>query len=237
MIASASKRLEDAGSVVRLRQEGQGISFGGRDLRMVSPENVANDTEKSAMEIWADCGKSARDVMGVGGGAGENYSKVAAEFNDSGKTVQTDASSPVAMADEIVKETLGFGISSRLGWWRYGRMKPADKDAFDKRTGINRYARPEVGEGFTMATGGEPDPLAPGGLTWNFHWAGVVMRDGEDVVTLENYSVSRPMVQNDRWKFQMYGPAAKAGQSFHEQHEATHQHGTRPSTLKVGARP
>lgn len=109
-------------------------------------------------------------------------------------------------------------------------MSPEDKEKFDKDAGINKYAAPEVGEGFTMSTGGKD---YPGNRTWNFHWAGVVMTSGCDRVTLENYAVGDPDVKNTEWEFQMYGPPSKKGQTFHEQHKATKQHGDAPTTMRV----
>ncbi|MFP2934220.1 hypothetical protein ACLESO_55690 [Pyxidicoccus sp. 3LG] len=73
-------------------------------------------------------------------------------------------------------------------------------------------------------------------MTWNFHWGGVVMVSGDDRVTLENYAVGNANVKNSDWEFQMYGPASKAGQTFHEQHQATGQHGDSPTTMRVGKR-
>jgi len=62
------------------------------------------------------------------------------------------------------------------------------------------------------------------------------MNSGNDRVTLENYSVSNPAVQNSDWEFQMYGSAAKAGQTFYEQHKATGQHGDAPTAMQVEKR-
>ena len=40
-----------------------------KNLQQVKPKNVSNKTSgtgSSGMELWADCGKSARDVIGAG---------------------------------------------------------------------------------------------------------------------------------------------------------------------------
>jgi hypothetical protein len=62
--------------------------------------------------------------------------------------------------------------------------------------------------------------------------------DGRDNVTLENYSVSNPAVQNQEWMFQMYGSAQSAtenrdkrGQTFHEEHSRMGTHGQNPTTM------
>ena len=59
------------------------------------------------------------------------------------------------------------------------------------------------------------------------------MKSGGDFVSLENFSVSQPDVSNTDWTFDMYGPAHKEGQTFHDQHLATNQHGENPTTLAI----
>ena len=72
-------------------------------------------------------------------------------------------------------------------------------------------------------------------MTWNFHWAGVVMKDGGDNISLENYAIMFKSTGDPKkdaenrekaynwvnrdWVFQMYG-TEKKGQTFHEQHLA-----------------
>jgi hypothetical protein len=241
-VTASNKALTKAGSVIRLKP-GPGTLTGTAPngkvvtLTEVQPENVSNSTAGPTMEIWADCGKSARDVFGVGGGTGKNYDDVTTTYEIDAKQQKTSASSPEAMKNEIFENTLGYKWywfnSAEAGWEAYKKMTPAERDRFDRRTKINAYATPEVGEGFTMSSGGSP---FPGVSMWNFHWAGVVMTTADDRVTLENYSVSRPMEQNSRWKFQMYGPQSKSGQTFHEQHLATKQHGDMPITMRVSKR-
>jgi hypothetical protein len=247
-IKSSNDQLKSGGSVIRLKETGEAMTGNppelnkpgmiGRcmDLVSVEPENIATSTSGTTMEIWADCGRCARDVMGIGGGSGKNYTKVTATYTEGGKIVKTDASSPKAMADEIMAETLGkdawFG-EAEAGWKKYRAMTASERDAFDREHGINKYVSPGVGEGYTMATGGAP---YPGKRTWNFHWAGVVMSNGSDHVTLENYAVGFADAVNTDWDFQLYGPASKAGQTFHEQHKASEQHGDAPTTMGVGPR-
>ena len=93
------------------------------------------------------------------------------------------------------------------------KLTDAEREDFDKTVGINRWASPEVGEGYTISSGGASEP---GKRTWNFHWAGVVMKGGDDTVTLENYAVGDASVQNQEWVYQMYGSAKDKGQTFHE---------------------
>ncbi|HAZ43761.1 MAG TPA: hypothetical protein DDW76_27710 [Cyanobacteria bacterium UBA11369] len=119
----------------------------------------------------------------------------------------------------------------------YSQLPPETRNDLDRRAGINRWANPQVGQAYTISSGG---PRVPGRKTWNFHWAGVVMKsdDGRDNVTLENYSVSNYEAQNDQWIFQMYGSArsaeedsSKRGQTFHEEHRSMGTHGQNPTTM------
>lgn len=113
-----------------------------------------------------------------------------------------------------------------LSW--YNGKHGLTKEAIDQSLGINKYASPSVGQGFTMSTGGN------GPSTWPFHWAGVIMtsNDNADKVVLENYSVNVWDKENTQWEFQMYG-TQKKGQTFHEQHLASGTHKDLPTTMVV----
>lgn len=117
-------------------------------------------------------------------------------------------------------------------------------DKFDKEAGINFYANPEIGESYAMATEGDMPGFKshPGEKTWNYHWAGVVMKDGSDNITLEAYAVTKAYAASkgvsswdfiDRdWNFAMYGTADKS-QTFHQEHLASKTHGTHASSIAV----
>jgi hypothetical protein len=142
-----------------------------------------------------------------------------------------------AETDERKKERIGKSYSrySKRITDAYYKLPEEMQRDFDERLGINDFAAPEVGEGFTMSTGGRSLDMDG---TWNFHWAGVVMKSdsGKDTISLENFSVSDWEAQNTDWEYQMYGPAEKEGQTFHDQHKATKQHGTDPTTLNIKRR-
>ena len=259
LIAQSNTTLASKKSVIRLNELGDKLTGKAPDgtttktLSKVSPKNVANATTGENMNLWADCGKSGRDVMGAGEGTGKNYDKMAAVYRAPQKPPlilqylgflpfilsgtppvvdqQTGASSPEEMKKEIFNEKLGGSGDEGLN--KYKALPSAEKDKFDRETGINRYAAPKTGEGYTMSTGGA---RIPGKSTWNFHWAGVVMTSGDNRVALENYAVGDASVQNSDWEFQMYGSAAKLGQTFHEQHRATGQHGDAPTSMRVTKR-
>ena len=129
--------------------------------------------------------------------------------------------------------------------------------------GINEGVDPKIGEAYTMATGYDlpgfkyvnPD------FTWNFHWAGVIMKDGADNLTLEGYAVmaSEAQIAEVKKKY-AYDPVKlqeeldkladfyakfisrsmwvcqmygteKADQTFHKQHKDTGTHGSEATTL------
>jgi len=246
VISHSNSILTNLGSVIRLEDKGDKLTgkapSGGtkQTLTKVLPKNVANATTGENMNLWADCGKSARDVMGAGQGTGEHHKDMTAvykapdkAFGKAAGTVnkETAASSPDAMKKEIFNQKLGG--KGDEGLKKYMALSPAQKEKFDKSAGINKYAAPATGEGYTTSTGGAN---YPGTKPWNFHWGGVVMTDGDDRVTLENYAVGDASVKNNDWIFMMYGSAKKAGQTFHEQHKSTELHGKEPTTMGVKKR-
>ncbi len=112
----------------------------------------------------------------------------------------------------------------------YNDQTAGDKTKFDQKVGINRFANPKVGESYTISSGGKDHP---GESTWNYHWGGVVFKSttGSDNVTMENYAGN----EKYEWRTQIYGVPSvgneRKGQTFHEAHEATKQHGDNPTTM------
>jgi hypothetical protein len=129
----------------------------------------------------------------------------------------------------------------------YAALGEDGRDKFDKEAGINHYANPEIGQTYSMATEGD----MPGfkekrkNFTWNYHWAGVVMKDGSDNVSLENYAVTGEYAKskgvqqgefvNREWNFDMYGTEDK-DQTFHEAHLDSGTHGTHATSIAVQAK-
>lgn len=259
-ITESNTILSDRESVIRLIPQSGTITGkapeGGnvRTLSKILPQNVANSTTGENMNLWADCGRSGRDVMGAGRGTGGGAMTAVQQKNPwwasipvlgpllgwiFGTEEETAATEPGAMKREIFNERLG-GTGDE-GMRRYLELSGDEQEEFDRETGINRYASPATGEGYTTSTGGS---VVPGFEldTWNFHWGGVVMTSGGDRVVLENFAIrNQPLAVNTNWDFQMYGSAAKHGQTFHEQHGGlppvgTGQHGTAPTTMHVRKR-
>jgi hypothetical protein len=125
----------------------------------------------------------------------------------------------------------------------YAQMSADGRDAFDKAAGTNHYANPEIGESYTMATEANmPGFKETGKKTWNFHWAGVIMKAGSDNITLENFAVtaayakSKGVAQSafiDRdWNFDMYGTQNQS-QTFHQEHLDSNTHGNMATSMAV----
>ena len=131
----------------------------------------------------------------------------------------------------------------------YHRLKLVGQEAFDKAAGLNHFANPNIGESYTMATEENMPGFKPQGpKTWNFHWAGVVMKDGADNLTLENFAVEEDVAKQagvaqskyiDReWNFDMYGTVDATGavdesQTFHQEHLNTGTHGSQATSMAV----
>ena len=126
--------------------------------------------------------------------------------------------------DDLIAEIMG----------PYLGMSGAAQETFDEKAGINRHANPDVGEAYTISSGGANKPN--GKSVWNFHWGGVVFKSttGSDNITMENYAGNA----TSEWRLQMYGVPTKGhdrkGQTFQEQHRDAHgQHGETPTTLST----
>ena len=120
--------------------------------------------------------------------------------------------------DEIaLKDTVNFpakfypGSGLQRGYLEALRANPN----LSQDLKINEYASPEVGGAFAIAPVGEKDQDGDiydvHGKKWRspsapYHWAGVVAKSGNDVVTLENFSRGSEMGSDDpRNYFAMYG--------------------------------
>jgi Domain of unknown function (DUF4157) len=216
-----------------------------KTLSRVEPKNLKDGSKGNDAATgmgWADdCGYAAQSVMqgdkrntkGVYGDATTGAEKTTSSVNYAtdetthrGSTLYT----PHMMLEEILKSTLDPDAGK--AWTKYRAFTPEEKDAFDKKVGINKYADPTVGEAYSIVS--NKDELVDGKSAWNFHWGGVCMKSGGDHVTMENFAGSG----EHAWDFQMYGSANKAGQTFHEQQEErTHggqaEYGDHPTTIRV----
>ncbi len=137
--------------------------------------------------------------------------------------------SPLPVADGLAAQEM------------YGKMTPEGQLAFDQEAGINAFANPEIGEAYAMATGYDIPGFKnyKGKNAWNFHWGGVIMKDGADNITLENYAVIAEGIDrfiNRDWNFAIYGTMKASGgakDTFHSEHLASKTHGTKATSMAV----
>ncbi|MFJ9250556.1 DUF4157 domain-containing protein [Streptomyces sp. NPDC101776] len=149
----------------------------------------------------------------------------------------TGAPLSIQQADSARVIATAYGTALRTDTWRVIGGQPANR-----HFGVNQYVQPDVGEAFMTVSlqdippGGDlgsallsTDHSRPGApvldLTsfWSAHYAGVVIRDGNDVITLENYARNREGAPSDAARarighyFQMYDTdaAAPLGHTFH----------------------
>jgi hypothetical protein len=147
-----------------------------------------------------------------------------------------------AATTDVMKKAIAAEYSAKLAemgnaYLSYYNSRPeAERRRIDQELGINTFARPTVGQGYTTSSGGAAVPGAAS--TWNFHWSGVIMQsdDSRDNVVIENYSVSNWDTENNDWTFETYGTGT-ASQTFHERHKATDQHGQTPTTMVIENQP
>jgi hypothetical protein len=141
-------------------------------------------------------------------------------FPEFAKTLAEDSKHTVTYADLIEKlkaikdAELGGEKVSQM-WTIYSTIvkDPVLSPLFSQTFGVNEFAKPEIGDALTQVNNETERKNAPDDVDlWNFHWAGVIMKDADDYITLENLSVENEDVINPEWYFQMYGMDK---QSFH----------------------
>jgi hypothetical protein len=219
-------KLEAAESQIKLVKSG-GLSLAaeGKTLSKITPEPAAEEQEEKAGEFASlvshICIEMASGVMGNQDGYQHE-----AVFQSSRKrrkqTTVANISSQGTRGDKKIDRlaaalgTAGSGITHEqmreqmhsggpepdLPGRDYGQKSGLGQlDQTERGLGINRYAQPEIGEGFATfsvaghktknidyATGGpEIERLSN---VWGYHFAGVVAKsdDKKDAITLENYN-------------------------------------------------
>jgi hypothetical protein len=218
LIASANATLKAKNSGIELSAGGSGPSgeapdgSGWKSLVEVKAKILSSS---SGDDYWADCGRASREVQGP---TGTDTPSKGVYLDSAGKMTETHADTdPVTYRDEIYVRS-GLGTTPTAARAAYLALSPADKDAFDKKHGINKYAAPGIGESFVAR---RDDMLTAQNFNW--HWGAVIMTAGPDRVTFENFAKpgTNYSTKDDKWYFETYGPATKAGQTFHEQNQAS----------------
>jgi hypothetical protein len=140
-----------------------------------------------------------------------------------------DPTTPEEWSEELYKKEFGAGLSREEAYRAYANLSDSDRDNFDRKYQINKYAVPKVGQGITISTEKDmPGYAESSGFTWNFHYAAPVLTSGHDYITVENAAGWAPT----GWILFMYGPESK-GQSFYEYQGDTNTHGTKHSAYVV----
>jgi hypothetical protein len=146
-----------------------------------------------------------------------------------------------AMIREI--EAIGLTTLGKFDKTAYGKSSKAyrailaDVNAaslFAAKFGVNESLVPQVGHAISQINDEFERAQVLNRDLWNFHWAGVIMVEDDDYITLENLSVENENVINAKWYFQMYG---RGQQSFHTQNKTDPHVGTLPLTLGFRSNP
>ncbi|MEU7643538.1 eCIS core domain-containing protein [Streptomyces huasconensis] len=201
VLAASNTALEDVNSTYRLVGRGQKITVQNpanpaASVKLERIQPVPVETPQAAASGFAnllkhECIDVARELMGGG-----KQTEVVLEGRE-----------PLPWQDSTV-DSVAHGLADQVGAdqgptpQRYGgalREHPAEMDAAAGALGVNKAAAPVVGEGYTTVSLGQSDkldyadsatPEARPQDIWGFHFAGVaaMSADGQDRVTLENYT-------------------------------------------------
>lgn len=229
---TANIALEKKESEFRLEQKGHSIKTGENELQMISPVNVKQTEEKGA-SAFADFGTSVcRDITAkVIHGASASFEAIFQTAQQQGiankqapesrREIDTSGATESSRLKNLAGALPGNSANGALQdafsapnplsgdkekGERYGKaLRTGNLQQQAQGLGINEFAAPEIGEGYTIygiqagvdlkgnaldyASGDGITPV-PLPRTWGYHFAGVVAssEDGKDKVTLENYN-------------------------------------------------
>lgn len=227
VINASNRALEKVKSPIRLDKSGGAITIVGwsglrwrlHEVRptFTSDDHLGNDPDN----LPQNCNEMARTITKVFLGNTPQTRSTAVLLDIMGKDKRED------VTEEDLQAYVGLTGGPEI-----------------KRHGANKFAAPNVGEAFMIASITNADHLASEAernddmvrynevvsrtrwrdygsgqdrdMRWPYHFAGVIAVSGNDRVTLENYARgdNRQAHPDPRWFFQMYGN--KPGQSFHE---------------------
>ena len=220
LIDSANKILKGRDSGIVLEKDSDTISGMAPDG---SGLKTLTKLKEPKNKYWTDCGRASREIQGPTGQDSETRG-VYTDPNTKKRRV-TDSTSqydPEVFRNEIYHKG-GLGHDPASARTAYLNLTDAEKDAFDKKMGINRYAAPGVGESYTTRRDDDlvaaRDPATvPRGYGFNYHWGAVIMVAEPDRVTFENFAKQGTNYnsQDTKWYFETFGPPSKPGQTFHD---------------------
>ncbi|HEV7475357.1 MAG TPA: hypothetical protein VGN90_14985 [Pyrinomonadaceae bacterium] len=219
LIAESNAKLKARGSGIDLSAGSSTVSgnapdgSGWKTLNKVDVK-ISTDTSMSGTpDFWTDCGRASREVQGP-----TTTDTAPKGVYDTGEGVNRTTSAskdPAVFRDEIYMAG-GLGSTPEKARKKYVSLSDAEKEAFDKKHGINRYAAPAVGEAF-VARRDDAETME----AFNWHWATTIMQAGGDRVTFENFAKPGTVygTKDEKWFFETYGPPAKAGQTFYDREQ------------------
>lgn len=218
---AANTSLAAVGSDVRLRKAGGQVSFGGNTLAGIGPTRAGQPPVLAGFPtLWSHiCISLTNKLIGGDGTFHENVvledahsgarssfgiepsGQGAPEINRLAHNLTASPDDPLHPQGRLdeARTAATTGIERKPGK-AYGEASHAGTLGAEARLGVNRYARPEVGEGFATFTipSGSPKALdfattgkaRERGGSWGYHHAAVVARssNGHDWITLENYN-------------------------------------------------
>jgi hypothetical protein len=216
--ATASIRYQEYPQpYTRNRKKYVRTAYHSKQFTRIEPVH-AHHGRDTAMTLLKDCGMNTQELMG---GAPRR-----ARYADSLGAAQTSsARTPLLALAALVRAQL-TDVALQAALDGHVNTFQADKSNANYRTldrflaariaalppgweataGVNRHARPLVGQGFAIIGAGDKHPDAA--RKWKFHMAPVVLTsvDGADYATLENFNVPAPApARNTSWTFNMYG--------------------------------
>jgi len=253
LIKSANAELKAHHSGIEISAGGGAMPVKGMDgsVHMLQQLQMTQVADPSSQQLYDDCGRIAREIMGP---TGEN--KPAYAVTKPGglpmdvppvitrKTPKEQLNLTV-MIDEKLRKLPGYPNvteeekrkAAQEAYTEYAARDESEQKAFVKKNpsfsrergremGLDEAAAPDVGEAYSIVrTGKTSYGDAP------YHWAAVIMVAGSDRVTLENFGVNENAddAKNAQWYYSTYGMAA--GQTFHERWE--NKFGDDPHTLRM----
>jgi hypothetical protein len=237
LITSANATLQAQKSGIEISPGGGGPTVRAVDgsMHSLSKIEVKQKLDPGSDQMFSDCGKLAREIMGPTGDdatasvvatPGGRPSTVAPILSQSSPR---EALALTFLIDDKMRGIPGYPNVSddqkkqvaQEAYREYEAMSDADKEAFLKKTiaappgrgqeiGMDEAAAPAVGEAYAVT---RSEYAYDQHTEFPYHWAAVIMAAGGDRVTLENVGVDAD--KNAKWYFNTYGMAK--GQTFHEQ--------------------
>ena len=143
LVDSSNTVLEDNKSVIRLKALGGTLESpapngsGARSLNRVTPENKSNGTSGDTMKLWADCGKSCRDVVGAGEGTGWvecNVERMTASYRE----LHTPWYSEIPILGPVLSWIFG---GPRMEEKKNHGLQPGNDEERDLQSAAQRYGR------------------------------------------------------------------------------------------------